>query len=125
VPQAHVPKDANRRVQALEKQTLILESALASMGEGLIAADRQGRFLIWNHAAKKLMGRDASNMPIEQWTPHYKIFLPDGITPCPLDRLPLVRALHGESVQLELLIEHPEPANGVLLEVTARPLTDN
>jgi PAS domain S-box-containing protein len=115
---------ANSR-QALETQTLMLESVLASMGEGLIAADRQGHFLIWNDAAKKLMGRDASDLPTEEWTPHYKVFLPDGITPFPPDRLPLVRALQGESVQVELMIEHPEHADGIFLEVTARPLTDN
>jgi PAS domain S-box-containing protein len=115
---------ANSR-QALETQTLMLQSVLDSMGEGLIAADRQGHFLIWNDSAKKLMGRGAFDLPTEQWTPHYKVFLPDGITPCPPDRLPLVRALHGESVQVELMIEHPERADGVFLEVTARPLKDN
>jgi signal transduction histidine kinase len=110
---------------ALETQTLMLQSVLDGMGEGLIAADREGHFLIWNDSAKKLMGRDASDLPTEQWTPHYKVFLPDGITPCPPDRLPLVRALHGESVQVELMVEHPDRANRVCLEVTARPLKDN
>jgi PAS domain S-box-containing protein len=111
--------------QALETQTLMLQSVLDSMGEGLIAADRQGRFLLWNDSANKLMGREASELPTEQWTPYYKVFLPDGITPCPPDRLPLVRALHGESVQVELTVEHPDRANRVFLEVTARPMKDN
>ena len=111
--------------EALETQKLMLQSVLDSMGEGLVAADREGHFIIWNDSATKLMGREASDLPTEQWTPHYKVFLPDGITPYPSDRLPLVRALHGESVQVELMIEHPERANGVFLEVTARPLKDN
>jgi PAS domain S-box-containing protein len=115
---------ASSRV-ALETQTLMLQSVLDSMGEGLIAADRDGHFLIWNDSANKLMGRKASNLPTEQWTPHYKVFLPDEITPYPPDRLPLVRALHGESVQVELMVEHPDRANRVCLEVTARPLKDN
>jgi PAS domain S-box-containing protein len=107
---------------ALEKQTQMLQSVLESMGEGLIAADREGHFLIWNDSAKNLMGRDASDLPTEQWTPHYKVFLPDGITPYPPDRLPLVRALQGESVRTELMVERPGSGNGVFLEVTARPL---
>ena len=115
---------ANSR-QALETQTLMLKSVLDGMGEGLIAADLQGHFLIWNDSAKQLMGRGATDLAPEQWTPHYKVFLPDGITPYPPDRLPLVRALRGESVQVELMVEHPERADGVFLEVTARPLTDN
>jgi PAS domain S-box-containing protein len=114
-----------RSRQSLETQTLMLQSVLDSMGEGLIAADREGHFLIWNDSAKKLMGREASDLPTEQWTPHYKVFLPDGITLFPPDRLPLVRALHGESVQVELMVEHPDRANRVCLEVTARPLKDN
>jgi PAS domain S-box-containing protein len=115
---------ANSRV-ALETQALMLQSVLDSMGEGLIAADRDGNFLIWNDSANKLMGREASNLPTEQWTPHYKVFLPDEITPYPPNRLPLVRALHGESVQVELMVEHPDRTNRVCLEVTARPLKDN
>jgi PAS domain S-box-containing protein len=103
----------------------MLQSVLDSMGEGLIAADQEGHFMIWNDAAKKLMGRDASDLRTEQWTPHYKVFLPDGITPYPPDHLPLVRALQGESVRVELMVEHPERTDGVFLEVTARPLTDN
>ena len=103
----------------------MLQSVLDSMGEGLIAADQDGNFLIWNDSANKLMGRKAANLPTEQWTPYYKVFLPDEVTPCPPDRLPLVRALHGESVQVELMIEHPDRASRVCLEVTARPLKDN
>ena len=112
---------ANSRL-ALETQSLMLQSVLESMGEGLIAADREGHFLIWNDSAKNLMGRDASNLPTKDWTPHYKVFLPDGVTPCSPDRLPLVRALRGESVQMELMVERPGPDSGVFLEVTARPL---
>jgi PAS domain S-box-containing protein len=118
-------EELTRSRQALEMQTHMLQSVLDSMGEGLIAADQEGHFLIWNDAAKNLMGRGASDLRTELWTPHYKVFLPDGITPYPPDLLPLVRALHGESVRVELMVEHPERADGVFLEVTARPLTGN
>jgi PAS domain S-box-containing protein len=111
--------------EALEAQSRMFKLVLDSMGEGLIAADRDGHFLIWNDSAKKLMGRDASDLPTEQWTPHYQVFLSDGITPCPPDRLPLVRALRGESVQMEMMVQHPGRADGVFLEVTARPLKDS
>jgi len=111
--------------EALEAQTRMFKLVLDSMGEGLIAADRDGHFLIWNDSAKKLMGRDASDLPTEQWTPYYQVFLSDGVTPCPPDRLPLVRALHGESVQVEMMVQQPGRAEGVFLEVSARPLKDD
>ena len=111
--------------ETLEAQTRMFKLVLDSMGEGLIAADRDGHFLIWNDSAKKLMGRDASDLPTDEWTPYYQVFLSDGITPCPADRLPLVRALHGESVQVEMVVQQPGRAGGVFLEVSARPLKDD
>jgi PAS domain-containing protein len=93
--------------EALEKQTLLFQLVQDSMGEGLIAADPEGRFLLWNDSASKLMGRNPADLPSEEWTQHYQVYLPDGITPYPPDRLPLVRALHGESVQTELIHSAP------------------
>jgi PAS domain S-box-containing protein len=109
----------------LEAQTAMFKLVLDSMGEGLIAADQEGHFLLWNEAANKLMGRGAIDLPTKQWTPHYKVFLADGITPCPPDRLPLVRALYGEAVKVELMVQPPEPEPGKFIEVTARPLKDD
>jgi PAS domain S-box-containing protein len=114
-----------RSREALEAQTRMLKLVLDSMGEGLVAADAEGHFLIWNDAAKKLMGRGAADLPPGEWTPHYKVFLTDGITPHPVESLPLVRALRGESVQQELVIQNPEIEGIVFLEVTARPLKDD
>ena len=110
--------------EALEKQTLLFHLVLDSMGEGLIMADPEGRFLIWNESAKKLMGRDAAGLPTDQWTEHYQVYLPDGFTPYPPDRLPLVRALLGESVETELIVHRPGFESGVCLEITARPVID-
>jgi PAS domain S-box-containing protein len=109
----------------LEGQTAMLKLVLDSMGEGLIAADLGGHFLIWNDAARKVMGRESAELPTEQWTPHYKVFLLDGITPYPPDQLPLVLALRGESVQVELIVQPPETEGPEkFIEVTARPLRD-
>jgi PAS domain S-box-containing protein len=109
----------------LEAQTRMLKLVLDSMGEGLVAADRDGRFLIWNDSARKLLGRDAADIPTEEWTPYYHVYLSDGVTPYPPERLPLVRALAGESVQEELLIRNPDGGGDRFLEVTARPLKDD
>jgi PAS domain S-box-containing protein len=109
---------------AMDAQSRMLTLVLESMGEGLIAADQEGHFLIWNDSARKLMGRGPADIPSDQWTPHYGVFFADGITPCPEDRLPLVRSLKGESVEVELMIVHPERKDRVFLDVTARPLKD-
>jgi PAS domain S-box-containing protein len=121
---AQKAEDLARSRGELEAQTAMLKLILDSMGEGLIAADLEGHFLIWNDAAKQIMGRGAADIPTEEWTPHYQVFLSDGITPCPPDRLPLVRALQGESVQVQLIVQSPETVPGRFIEVTSRPLKD-
>ncbi len=125
---AELARELSRRAEelassreALEAQTAMFKLVLASMGEGLIAADLEGCFLIFNDAAHDLMGRGPEDLPTEQWTSHYKVFLPDGITPYPPDRLPLVRAIRGESVQVELIVQSSEARS---MDVTARPLRD-
>ena len=115
--------ELERSREALEAQTVMFQMVLDNMGEGLIAADKEGHFLIWNDAACHLMGRASEDLPTEQWTPHYQVFLTDGITPYPPDHLPLVRAMHGESVRVELIVQPPE-TSAKFLEVTARPLRD-
>ncbi len=108
----------------LEAKSQMLNLVLESMGEGLIAADREGHFLIWNDSARKLLGRGAADLPRDQWSPYYKAYLADGITPAPTESLPLVRALKGESLEMELMIKHPEREEGVFLEFAARPMKD-
>jgi PAS domain S-box-containing protein len=118
---SHRAEELASSQESLQAQTAMFKLVLDSMGEGLIAADLEGHFLIFNNAACDLMGRGPEDLPTEQWTPHYKVFLPDGITPYPSDRLPLVRALRGESVQVELIVQSSEARS---MEVTARPLRD-
>jgi PAS domain S-box-containing protein len=117
-------EEVARSREALEARTSLLKLILDSMGEGLVAADQEGHFLIWNAAAHRLMGRGPAELPIGQWTPHFQVFLPDGITPYPPEGLPLVRALRGESVQVELIVQPPESGLQRFMEVTARPLND-
>ena len=46
-------------------------------------------------------------------------------TPYPVDDLPLIRAIRGESVdQAELYIAYPSRENGTWILVTGRPLRD-
>jgi PAS domain S-box-containing protein len=116
--------EVSRSRQALEAQSRMLNLVLESMGEGLIAADREGHFLIWNESAKKLLGRGPTDLAPQHWADHYGTYLLDGITLSPVDRLPLVRALNGESLQTELMIRHPEREEGVFLEFTGRPMHD-
>ena len=98
----------------------ILEAVLQSMGEGLVVADAQGRFRVFNPMAQQLLGLGSSDIPREEWSNYFSIFRPDTVTPFPADELPLVRALKGESVDnVEMYIRRPGNG-GAFINVTGR-----
>jgi PAS domain S-box-containing protein len=113
-----------RSRQELETQTLTLRSVLESMAEGLVAADEQGKFVIWNTAAEKILGLGPTNLPSEKWTEHYGLFLPDMVTPFPNDQLPLVLAIQGEASTTEMFVRNPELTEGTWIEVSGSPRKD-
>ncbi len=86
---------------ALENQTRILQSILDSMGDGVVVADSSGKFLVFNPAARQMMGARSFTGDSDQWARLYGLFLPDMVTLYPSDRLPFVRSIRGESVDAE------------------------
>jgi PAS domain S-box-containing protein len=112
--------------EALQRQTRILQVVLHSMGSGVIVADENGRFLLFNPEAERILGLGAADVPPEEWARHYGCYLPDKRTPYPPDNLPLARAIRGEEVDdTEIFIRHAERPEGLWLRVTARPLRDD
>jgi PAS domain S-box-containing protein len=107
--------------QALETQTLMLQSVLNSMAEGLVAADERGKFVLWNPAAEKILGMGAADLASEGWSEHYGLFQSDKVTPFPSDQLPLVRAIHGEVSTTEMFVRNREVAGGAWIEASGGP----
>jgi PAS domain S-box-containing protein len=110
---------------ALEAQTLTLQSVLDGMAEGLVATDEQGKFVLWNAAAKKIVGLGPADVQSQDWTEHYGLFLPDTVTPFPPEQNPLARALRGEAGTAEMFVRNGELREGVWIEASASPLKDN
>jgi signal transduction histidine kinase len=94
------------------------------MAEGLVAADEQGKFIIWNPAATKILGLGATSGPSSQWTSHYGLYREDMVTPFPADQLPLARAVRGEANTAQIFVRNPELAEGTWIEASASPLKD-
>jgi len=110
--------------QAMEAQTLTLQSVLDSMAEGLVAADEQGKFLIWNRAAERILGYGPADLPTQEWSEHYGNYLPDEVTLVPSEELPLVRAIHGETSSTEIFVRNPKVIAGGWIEARGAPLKD-
>ena len=118
-----IEADRSRAQRELQQKTAILKSVLHSMGDGVVVADRDGRFLIFNPVAERILGLGATDAPPEEWTSRYGLFSPETGEPLQLDQIPLVRAIRGESTdQQELLIKSPKLPEGVYISVTGRPL---
>jgi PAS domain S-box-containing protein len=113
-----------RSQQALETQKLIVRSVLDSMVEGLVAVDEEGKFILWNPAAERIVGLGPANLTSEEWSAHFGLYLPDAVTPFPTERNPLLLAMHGEVGTAEMFLRNRMLAEGVWIEANASPLTD-
>jgi PAS domain S-box-containing protein len=113
-----------RSRQELITQKLTLQSILDSLEEGLVAANEQGKFILWNPAAKRIVGLDSADMSPEEWSAHYGSYLPDMVTPFPNEQNPLARALVGEVSSAVMYLRNPALDRGVWIETNGAPLRD-
>ncbi|HEY9812966.1 MAG TPA: DUF4118 domain-containing protein, partial [Candidatus Sericytochromatia bacterium] len=95
---ANRAEELQRSQADLQHQTNILQSILNGMGEGVMVSDTQGKFLIFNPAARKLHGLSLTQTISNDWIEKYTFLKPDKVTPYELNELPLARVLQGELV---------------------------
>ena len=120
---AEQAKELARFDQVLQNQTALLQCVLDSTSEGLVAADENGQFFLWNPAATKIIGMGMATLRTEQWAEHYGLSMPDMVTPFPVEQIPLTLAVRGEeSTCTEIFLRNPGRPEGALLETNARPL---
>jgi PAS domain S-box-containing protein len=109
--------------QETSRQKDLFQLILSTVTDGVVVADTNGKFLLFNSAAERFLGVGAVNETPDKWSDEYGVFLPDGTTPYPSSELPLVRAMRGENVDAaELFIRNTNVPDGRLLSITGRPL---
>jgi PAS domain S-box-containing protein len=117
--------ERQRMKRVLRENTNLLQSVLDGVADGVVMADEQGRFQVWNAAAERIVGLGPADVPVPRWSEHYALFLQDRTTLYPPERLPLVRAMRGESVADEVLfLRSRDRPEGIWLSVNAEPLRD-
>ena len=110
------------------RQADLLGAIMTTISDGVSVVDSGGAILLENPAAKRLLGTDvlgadAGPAGPEDWQQHFGVYRPDGRTPLPLEEMPLIRALHGESTDgVEVVIRNAGRPEGVLLSIDGRPL---
>lgn len=105
---------------------LDLYTVLHSLPDGVTLANAEGKIVFSNAAADRILGTTAAiDASPDEWAEHYGVFLPDGTTPFPTDRYPLVRAVEGEATkEVEMLVRNTEHPDGALISVSGQPLRD-
>lgn len=121
-------REVRERTQAertVSGQKRLLESILNRMSDGVVVADGAGRFTIFNPAAEQTLGLGMIDASVPDWSSRYGLYQGDQETLFPSDRLPLARAIRGESVDdVEMFVRNPGRADGAWLRVSGRPLLD-
>jgi signal transduction histidine kinase/DNA-binding response OmpR family regulator/CHASE3 domain sensor protein len=112
-------EDSRARV---ERQSAILETILNSLGVGVAVADATGDFLVFNPAARTILGRGPVGGGPEAWTREYGLREPSG-EPLAPSRFPLTVALRGGVVDdVEMLQRLPGQEQDTWLLASARPV---
>jgi signal transduction histidine kinase len=105
------------------RQAALLGAIMTTISDGVTVVGARGELLLENPAARRLLGVKERPLGPQQWQEHFGVFRPDGKTPFPLEEMPLIRALSGESTDgVEVFIRNPGHPEGILLSIDGRPL---
>jgi PAS domain S-box-containing protein len=110
----------------IQQQQQLLQRIIESIADGVVVADCDGKFLLFNPAAKRCLGIGVTDIAPDQWSEQYGTYFPDTVTPIPSVDLPLMRALRGETVDsTEVFVRNPEVPDGRWLYIIGGPLRDD
>lgn len=107
---------------AVELDHARLRSVLFAIGDGVVVADAQGRFTMFNPAAERILGLGLVDDPDDTGRFYLSFFTEAGTT-CPPDKHPLARAIAGESAHnFRLIVRNERRPGGVPVLITATPV---
>ncbi|MBE9177434.1 PAS domain-containing protein [Oculatella sp. LEGE 06141] len=84
--------------EALRQEQEFIQVLVENFSEGVVSCDANGCLTLFNRTARDWHGADLQTIPPEKWTDFYDLYRLDGVTPLPIEEIPLVRALQGEQV---------------------------
>ena len=106
----------------LPDELVILRSTLYHLSEGVVVADREGRFLLCNQTARKLLEIAADDEAPQSWSDIKGCYKPDGLTLYTQAEMPDVRAVSGEDVSVEVYFNGEQQSSGCWISLRANPL---
>jgi PAS domain S-box-containing protein len=114
--------DRNIARDALERREALLQTVLETMGEGVVAASASGDFLVFNRAARELLGTDGDLGPAAMELAEMALATDPHVWPA--GEQTLERALRGESIDdLDICLRRGPGREPRWVSVFARPLS--
>jgi PAS domain S-box-containing protein len=102
-----------------------LRLALDNTGVGLVGCDASGRLTLVSPAVQELFGVGSESVSEEVFVDRFALFRSDGVTPLPIEEVPLHRARRGEFVR-DLVVTARTRHQGIVhLKCNAVPLRDD
>ncbi|MBI9086494.1 MAG: PAS domain S-box protein [Desulfobacterales bacterium] len=108
----------------LESERVFLSAVFDNIQEAIVICDAEGKLVRFNEAARRLHGLPELPIPSDQWAEHYDLYHKDGITPLPVEDIPLFRALQGERVQKTEIVIASKHSRPHALVCSGQALTD-
>jgi len=121
--------ELTQRLEQADYEWYMRERLLAEMVTqspyGLIACNRDGRFIVWNEKATELIGRGSPTFTVDNWSAICKLkWASDKKTLFSGLDCPLARALKGEVVECAYMWIGDEKT-GRMLRCSAKPISDS
>ena len=109
----------------LQEQNRTMEAVFNSISDGVVVADENSRFVMFNPSAERMVGLGAVDGDPSAWSDLYGIFYIDKVTRVPFEDLPLTRAVQGKPTdQQDLFIRNQHNQAGTFISVSGRPIRD-
>jgi len=109
----------------LSVSSRLLRLIVDSVAEGIVVANPEGRFVLFNPAAERILSLGFMDVPLQEWSSVYGTYKPDMVSPFPAEELPLARSLRGEVVDdCEMFIRRNGGPEGAWICVSSRPISD-
>ncbi|MEO7034155.1 MAG: response regulator [Polyangiaceae bacterium] len=118
----HKAAEHFRLAQQLARERRLLDSIVTSLNEGIVAADRDGKCLLFNRQAESILGMGPRDVDPETWARHYGVYAENRADFLPAAENPLLRAIRGEqSAEVEVFVRNAL-VPGTTVSMTATPL---
>lgn len=115
--------ELKEKAKEINEQKTWLNNILDNLSEGIVVTNKEGKFLLFNQMAERILGKSPSAVMPENLSEKFFFFDKDKLSPYPSDKFPLNRSLLGEKVnEEELLVDNPEFDKPKQISVTSRPM---